>query len=222
MKPLIKTADRQVAGHPEFSLGCLRGASLFSNLSDEDLARFQDAAQMRSYKKGKILYLQDEAAEYFYVLCGGWLKLFHTTQEGEEVVVDMLTAGHMVGENSIFEHGFHTSNAEVVEDVLLFSIPSNLLKDQIRINPALALSMLSSMSRHHRRHYGEIARNAMLSAPQRIGIFMLRLCPAGKNKDIILHLPYDKTLIAYTLGMKGATFSRALNILRLKTGIRVN
>src|ERR1700722_17931309 len=131
MKPLIKTADRQVAGHPEFSLGCLRGASLFSNLSDEDLARFQDAAQMRSYKKGKILYLQDEAAEYFYVICGGWIKLFHTTQEGEEVVVDMLTSGHMVGESAIFENGHHTSSAQVVEDAQLLSIPSRMLKEQI-------------------------------------------------------------------------------------------
>jgi len=35
-------------------------------------------------------------------------------------------------------------------------------------------------------------------------------------------LPYDKTLIAYTLGMKGATFSRALNTLREKTGVRIS
>jgi hypothetical protein len=34
-------------------------------------------------------------------------------------------------------------------------------------------------------------------------------------------LPYDKSLIAYTLGMKGATFSRALNILRQKTNMRI-
>ena len=96
------------------------------------------------------------------------------------------------------------------------------MKEQIRLNPTLALSMLSSMSRHHRRHYGEIALNAMQTAPQRVGCFLLRLCPANQKKNVILQLPYDKTLIAYTLGMKGATLSRALNILRLKTGIRIN
>jgi len=36
-----------------------------------------------------------------------------------------------------------------------------------------------------------------------------------------LYLPYDKTLIAYSLGMKGATFSRALTILKMKTKIRI-
>jgi CRP-like cAMP-binding protein len=82
--------------------------------------------------------------------------------------------------------------------------------------------MMTSMSRHHRRHFGQIAFNAMQSAPQRIGTFLLRLCPNDKNKDIVFHLPYDKALIAKTLGMKGATFSRALNILRLKTNIRIH
>ena len=220
--PATKTTDKEITGRPNHSLGCLRGASLFSNLSDQEIACFADAAQARTYKKGKILYLQDEPADFFYVICGGWIKLFHATAEGEEVVIDMLTTGHMVGENALFEQGRQTCNAEVIEDVHLLSIPSKLLKEQIRVSPAVALSMLSSMSRHHRRHYGEIALNAMQSAPQRIGCFLLRLCPRTTNKDIVIHLPYDKALIASTLGMKSATFSRAVNILRQKTGIRIS
>jgi CRP-like cAMP-binding protein len=216
-----KILNNQNDGHPECSLGCLRGASLFSELSDNEIGCFREAARARVFKKGKIIYLQDEEAEYFYIICEGWIKLFHTMPDGEEIIVDMLSAGHMVGESAIFEQGRHTSSAQVIEDVRVLALPSSLLKEQIRLNPQLAFSMLSSMSRHHRRHYGEIALNAMQNTPQRIGGFLLRLCPRDKKKDIVLHLPYDKTLIAYILGMKGATFSRALNILRQKTSIRI-
>jgi len=219
---MTKTADGPDAQQPEYSLGCLRSASLFSNLSDEEIACFKNAAQIRSYEKGKILYLQEEPTDFFYVICSGWIKLFHTTQDGEEVVVDMLTSGHMAGESAIFEHGRHTSSAQVVEDVQLLSIPSKLLKEQARLNPKLALGMLAVMSRHHRRHYDEIALNIMQNAPQRVGGFLLRLCPPHSNNGAVIHLPYDKTLIASNLGMKSATFSRALNILRQKTGIRIN
>jgi CRP-like cAMP-binding protein len=218
---MTKIANRQTTGPPEHKLGSLRYASLFLNTSEEELVRFQNAAQTRSYKKGKTLYLEGEPAKFFYVICSGWIKLFHTMPEGDEVIVDMLTTGHMVGESSIFEHDRHTSNAQIVEDVQLISIPSSVLKEQIDLSPKLAASMLSSMFRHHRRHYGELALNAMQNAPQRVGSFLLRLCPPDKKKDITLHLPYDKTLIAYTLGMKGSTFSRALNILRQKTAIRI-
>ena len=194
---------------------------MFSNLSETDFTCFNNAAQTKSHKKGKILYLEGDDAEYFYVICGGWIKLFHTLPEGEEVIVDMLTIGHMVGESAIFEHGRHTSSAQVIEDVQLLSIPSALLEEQINNSRALSVSMLSSMFRHHRRHYGELALNSMQSAPQRIGAFLLRLCPPGKKKGIVLHLPYDKTLIAGTLGMQGSTFSRGLNMLRQKTDMRI-
>src|SRR5580698_8832230 len=150
MSPQIKPVDEDTTGHRAKSPGCLRGASLFSNLSDEEIAHFQDAAQSRAYKKGKILYVEDEPAEFFYVICGGWIKLFHTMPEGDEVIVDMLTTGHMVGESAIFEQGLHTSNAEIIEDVQLLCIPSRVLKEQINISPALAYNMLSSMFRHHR------------------------------------------------------------------------
>ena len=127
----------------------------------------------------------------------------------------------MFGESAIFENNTHMSSAEVVEDVLLLTFPSNLLREQIEKNPKLAFNMLSSMSRQHRHHSGILAFNAMLNAPQRIGCFLLRLCPKGIKDNIVFDLPYDKTLIAATLGMKGATFSRALNILRRQIDIDI-
>jgi len=185
------------------------------------LACFCEAAQARLYKKGKILYIEEEPAEFCYVINGGWIKLFHTTPEGEEVVVDILTRGHMVGESAVFEKGFYTSSAQVVEDAHVLSLPTKILKDEITANPSLALSMLSAMYGHHRRHYDTIALNAMQSAPQRIGCFLLGLCPLKSTETTFFELPYDKTLIADILGMKGATFSRALNVLRLKTSLKI-
>ncbi len=202
-------------------LNSMRQTSLFSGLSDEEIACFQTSAQGICYKNGKILYIQEEQAASFYVICSGWIKLFHTTQNGEEIIFDLLTSGQIFGESSIFEQGHHTSSAQAIEDVQLISIPTHILKEQIKSNSALAMNLLSSMSRHHRHHFGESALNAMQNAPQRIGGFLLRLCPRDKKTDVIIHLPYDKSLIATVLRVKGATFSRALNILRQKTGIAI-
>lgn len=210
-----------VPGHRSGYEGLLRGAVLFSILSDFEISLFLAAAQARTYKKGKLLYVEGDPAEYFYVICSGWIKLFHTMHEGDEVIADMLTIGHLVGESAVFEKDHYACSALVVEDVQLLSIPLRVLKNQIANSQILALSMLSAMSRHHRRHYGEMALNATQSAPKRVGCFLLRLCPRDKKTDIVFHLPYDKTLIADTLGMQGATFSRALNILRIKTGLRI-
>jgi len=202
------------------SLDCLKQAAFFCKLTDEEFSAFQSAAQPRTYNKGKVIYVQGEPAEYFYVINSGWIKLFYTLPEGDEVIIDVLTRGSMVGESAIFENGCHTTSAQVVEDVALLSIPTRVLKEQISRSQTLALNMLSSMSSYHRRYCGEMALNEMQSAPQRIGRFLLRFCTDRKH-NIVFHLPFEKTLIADLLGMSGATFSRALNILRSKTGLRI-
>jgi len=204
------------------SLAFFKGVTLFANLLQEDVARFADAAKIKSYKKGSFLYLEGEEADFFYVICSGWLKLFHTTEDGEEVNLAMITRDSITGENAIFEQGRFTSSAQVAEDAQILSIPYVLLKEQLLVNPKLAFNMLTSMVQYQRRHELQLEQYLLYSAPQRIGCFLLGLCPTLEQKDgVTLNLPYDKTLIASTLGMKGATFSRALNILREETGIHI-
>lgn len=202
-------------------LQAIRAVLLFSGLPDIEISHFYDAAQNRAYKKGKVLYVEEERAEFFYIICSGWVKLFHTMPEGDEVILDMLTKGHLVGESALFEKDCYTSSAQVVVDVQLLSIPLCVLKDRITNSRTVAMSMLAAMSFHHRRQHGILALNATQNAPQRVGCFLLRFCPMEKKEDVVFYLPYDKTLIAETLGMNSATFSRSLNVLRRKTGLRV-
>ncbi len=219
---MMAIKEREAGSTQQKSIAFLKNLPLFANLLDEDVARFANAAQLKSYKKGHLLYLRDEQANFFYIIYSGWLKLFHTTEEGEEVSLVMLTRNGITGESAIFEHGQFTSSAQVVEDAEILSIPLALLKEQLRVNSQLAFNMLASMAEYKRRHEMQIEQNLLYSAPQRIGCFLLGLSPTLEQKDsVTLDLPYDKALIASTLGMKGATFSRALNILRQETGIHI-
>jgi len=204
------------------SLAFFKGLTLFADLADEEVARFADVSQLKSYKKGQALYLEGDTAESFYIICSGWLKLSHTTEEGEEVNLAVLTRDSITGESAIFEEGRFASSAHVVEDAQILSVPLSLLKEQIRLNNQLAFNMLTSMMQYQRRHELQLEQYILYSAPQRVGCFLLGLCPITEQKDgVKLELPYDKALIASILGMKGATFSRALNILRDETGIRI-
>ncbi len=198
------------------------GIPLFANLLPEDVAKFTDAAQIKSYKKGEFLYSAGECAEFFYIICSGWLKLFRITNEGKEIILAMLTKNSVTGENAIFEEGRFTSSAQVVEDAKIWVIPFSLLKEQLQANNQLALNMLASLVQYQRRHELQQEQYLFYSAPQRIGSFLLDFCPEPEQKNgVIVILPYDKMLIASMLGMKKATFSRALNILRDETGIEI-
>ncbi len=178
-------------------------------------------AQQKSYKKGQILFLHEDEATRFYFIVSGWVKLFRETQDGVQSVVNILNAGNIFGETSIFENDLYPYSAEVVEPAEIISYSLNDLKKEIEKNNKLALSMLSAMAKYRREQDAEIEHRSIQNASQRIGCFLLRLVEQDAEGPIKIELPYDKILVASRLGMQPETFSRALAKLRDKTGIRV-
>ena len=87
------------------------------------------------------------------------------------------------------------------------------MRRRIREQPDLALSMLASSSYHLKALVEQIEHIKLLSAPQRIADFLLRLCPVREG-GCTIELPYEKALIANRLGMKPESLSRALGKLR--------
>lgn len=195
---------------------------LFSGITTEALSIFTASAIVKSIPKGEIIYIEEEKAEYFYIIQKGWIKLFRETLDGSEAVIDILSDFHIFAEFTIFDNGVYSSSAEAVEDSVLISLPTNLLKEQINQNQTLVFNMFSAMSHRQKQQDKTIEHLTILTASQRIGCFLLRLCPKNKTHDIVIQLPYDKLLLASRLGMQPETFSRALSTLRKKTGINVS
>ena len=204
------------------SLTFFKSLALFADLPSEDIECFSNAAHVKNYSKGTPLFTEDEGAEFFYIILSGWIRLFHTTAEGEEINLVILTSNFTVGESALFENGCYTNSAKIAEDAQVLSIPLALLKVYLRVSQQMSFNMLKVMTQYQRQHALQLELFHLYSAPQRIGCFLLGLCPPPQQIDgVKLTLPYDKALIASTLGMKGATFSRALNILRKETGIHI-
>ncbi len=199
----------------------LRHIALFKACEKDFFEKLESHAQTQTHPKGKVLFVHGDAAERFYFIKSGWVKLFRETLDGAQAVVDILPAGHIFGETSIFEDDLYPYSAEIVEPTEIISLPLSDLKTEIENNNKLALAMLSSMARYRRQQDKEIEHRSLQNASQRIGCFLLRLARQNETGAVSIHLPYDKTLVASRLGMQPETFSRALAKLRDKTGIRI-
>ena len=220
MKSVTDKSSRVTSRNAAIDL--LRSLQLFSGLDETEIEVFATASRSRTLVKGQNLYFEGEVAQYFYVIIAGWIKLLHVTESGDEVILAMISKLAVTGESSLFENGHHAATAQIVEDALILSMPIALLKSQIASNTKLAINMMTSMIQYQRRHEMQVEQFLLYSAPQRIGCFILDLCLVQNHRDgFELELPYDKRLIANLLGMKGPTFSRALNILRDATGTKI-
>jgi CRP-like cAMP-binding protein len=194
---------------------------LFEACSAAFIDSLAHKSRLHTYDKGQVLFLQQDDAERFFIVLDGWVKLFRETLDGAQAVVDILPAGHMFGETSIFENDLYPYGAEAAEPTKLISLPLKMLKQEIEDNAKLALAMLSAMARYRKQQDQELEHRTLQNASQRIGCFLLRLVDQEQDGLARIHLPYDKTLVASRLGMQPETFSRALSKLKSATNIDV-
>lgn len=165
------------------------------------------------FSKGETLFHQGEPADAFFVILGGWIKLYRVTPDGNEAVVGVYRRGETFAEAAMFLGGRYPVSAEVVTDARLLRVDGQVLRRRILEQPELALSMLASASYHLKALVEQIEHIKLLSAPQRLAEFLVRLSPVREGEATI-ELPYEKALIANRLGMKPESLSRALAKLR--------
>ncbi len=201
-------------------LHMIRRSAIFSALHEEPLERLLRDATIMKHDRGNVLFLQGEAAEAFYVVLDGWVKVYRMTPGGEEAVVGIFTRGQSFAEAAAFTGGVYPASGESVTEVRVLKISARRLFDQISASPAIGLAMLASTSQHLHQLVQQIEQLKAHTGAQRVAEFLVSMAPVQSGACTIA-LPYDKALLAGKLGMKPESLSRAFQ--RLKAyGVVIN
>jgi len=195
----------------------VEGFPLFRNLSDRVKDSLIRSSNVKSYKKGSMLFLEGEPATRIYVVISGWVKAFKSGADGNENIEHMLTCGDVVLESSIFSSSNYYNTAQVSTEAKLLSFPAAIYRNLVCKDLTLALNSLKYLSQSTKKYQEQIDNNRLKSSTERVGQFLLKEFIKQKNPNTIL-LPYEKTIIASVLNMKPETFSRSLKALK-KTGL---
>jgi len=187
----------------------------FRNLSDDTIHELFKLSNLKTYKKGSLLFLEGEPASRIFVILNGWVKIFKATPNGDETVEQMLSTGNLVIETSIFTNDKYFSSAQISNDAKLMSFPASIYRNLLNKDLALALNSLKYLSQTSRTYLNQIDNNRLKSSKERVGWFLLKQFIEQKNPNTIL-LPYEKTIIASLLDMKPETFSRSLKSFKNK------
>ncbi len=188
----------------------VHGLPFFTGLPEGDIAAFLKASRIRDYKKHESLFHLGDAADRFFVVVSGWIKLYRETGDGEEAIMALFTRGDVFAEAAIFSGAGYPFSAEASEDSRVLEIPATVLRQRAKGNGAIMDHVMASMSKEMRGLQLENEHLALMSAPQRVGCLLLHMSAGMIGKGGTFTFPYDKSLAAARLGMKPETFSRAL------------
>jgi len=192
----------------------LRATPLFRGLDVKTLSTLLKDARVTSHRRGEVLFLQGDPVSAFYVVLDGWVKVFRTTQAGEEAIVGVFHRGQSFAEAATFTEGVYPASGETASDTRLLCIAARNLVNQLKESPEIGLAMLASTSQHLNLLVRQIEELKAHTGPQRVAGFLLSMAPV-KSGPCTIAIPYDKALLAGKLGMKPESLSRAFQRLKV-------
>ena len=203
----IETARPRLERH----MALIRSLPVFSKLDEQELVQLLQHSDILNYEKGKLLFMQGEILSRYYLILEGWVKLYKSSDTGDEAVLQMLTSGDSLMEAAVFLNIPSLVNAQVVQNAKLLSIPAPIIRQSLSENKNLALNMIGGLSMRSQGLIRQIEHSRLKTATERVGWFLLKLGieqHGGQGNSITL--PYDKSTIASYLDMTPETFSRTL------------
>ncbi len=199
----------------------LQSNPIFQNIGRASRADLLNQAKIQHFPKGQSLFTHGHPAQNFQVVLKGRIKIFKDNADGDNTIIDFAGPGQALTICAIFSDSILPFNAEAIEDAEIVSIPARLLRSLAQSDHALSKNLLSAMAEQAQIYLRQLDQLNLKSVPQRVGNFVLRQFLGNAERNKIITLPYDKSLIAAYLGMQPESFSRALNHLR-KEGIDID
>ncbi len=197
---------------PDQHLAEIRQLYLFAHLDDAQFKQAMDHAKLIQLTAGDMLFAEGDPCHHFYVVIRGMIKLFKSSPDGSEKILELVTAKQLFGEEAMFI-GQHSVYADALEPTRLIAFDGHYFAGLLRDNSDLCLRMMTLMSHRSKSLLDEIGNLTLQSGIQRVVQYLME---AGNYSDIActIHLNLPKNVIASRLGVKPETFSRIIAKLR--------
>lgn len=186
---------------------------LFRGLSARDLEVILAEARRLSFEEGNFLFYQDDPAERVFVLKSGRIKLYQLSDDGQQVLMRVMTPGMMFAAISLVEGAVYPVSAEAAAPSQTLYWSQETLLALTQRFPQLALNALKVLAGHVREFQNRYRELATERVERRLARTVLRLASqTGRKTDegVLLDLPLTRQDLAEMSGTTLFTVSRIL------------
>ncbi len=124
----------------------LKSIPYFSGLSTDELDSVRKSIFERTAERGEIILLEGEPAKELYFVASGAVKLFKTSAEGKEQILNIVRPGESFGDVPIFDSGPNPASTQAMVPVVLYGIRKADLEVILREHPQVALNVISVLA----------------------------------------------------------------------------
>ncbi len=185
---------------------------MFAGLSDGQLAMIKEGSQLITLEIGEHLFAQGQAAERFYLLCSGRVKLYRLSPAGNEKVIEIVRSGQVFAEALMFmDAPLYPVYSKEKTAYEIYSINNKLFLNILRNSVDTCFRLMADISLRLHQLLNEIDALTLQNATLRLVNFLLGQVPPDAGNAIEVALPAAKNIIASRLSIQPETLSRILH-----------
>ena len=198
----------------------LRKVSYFFDLSSDELDSIRKFLSEQRIDENKIfLYEGNKRSNFVYFIISGVVKIYKSSAEGKEQVLNMATTGESLNDVSTFNGNSTAASCSAMTPVILYKIRKKDMKLIVQKHPQVALNALNVLA-------GKVRRDALLvrdfsfsNITGRLAKMLLRYF-AGTATDAWPRLTQND--MAAIVGTTREVVNRSLRDMEGKGAIRLN
>lgn len=191
----------------------IRAGRFCQDLSAEVADQLYCAGEVRTYRKGEVVFRQGQPPREIHFLLQGKVCFTTTRESGEAVVVELIPAGNFFLTNSVVLNMPYLLGAEAASNLRLLVVPAENFLQLMGRHPALNQLALKQLAGQTRVLLNQISQLKLLSANERLAHYIL--CRLDRQEGaIITELEDERRVIAQRLGMTPESLSRSIAALR--------
>jgi len=125
----------------------IKSMSYFTGLSQDELDSIIKFVSEKKATRGEIILFEDEPAEALYFVFSGVVKVFKTSANGKEQILQLIRPGGSFNDVPVFSGGVNLASAEALGDIVLYYIKKGDVETIQRTYPQVALNVIHVLSR---------------------------------------------------------------------------
>ena len=127
-------------------IAVLRNIPLFSDLSDQDLARLVNDWRLKKYDKDEIIFRQGDDSHEMYVVLEGKVRIFRTTPAGDETSISIFSDNDLIGEFAAIDDQPRSATAKAIMPSVLLTMTRDRFLYHVQSIPNLAIALIKILA----------------------------------------------------------------------------
>lgn len=191
----------------------VRGECLFSTLESCHLDKVSDAKNINFYKKGSVIFHENNYPLGLYGIYKGKAKLYKTSEMGKEHILKLAKEGDTLGYRALISSEKYEVSAMALEDCYVCFIPKNLFLETLKISPKLTDNVMNLLTGDLRVAEEKIADLAQKTVKERVAETIISLKNFyGLDKDEkTINVTLSREDLANLVGTATETLIRSLS-----------